>query len=218
MAITDLTNTTWLFNPSIALLDADYNIIGVVHSATGELKSFTKLYRGYNNRAFSFDEYGTYSENYVTTLLAYYNIDIQMGTAYSISFSGGDDVTNPSLISWLETNGTLQKNDPTFVFDPATLGLAPGTYSITITSVSKDGVESLATAPITYTTKAKLSAPTIEIDGDTLKLYSENGDVSGFKILVDGEVKDIIQISNFTLSDGSTLTTSDGQTFNVMEE
>lgn len=109
----------------------------------------------------------------------------------------------------------LTNTTPTLIYDPASLNLVPGTYSITITSVSKDGVESLATAPITYTAKAKLSTPTIELDGTTLNIYDEEGLATSYDILVDGVVKDsvsAVKLISFTI-DGTTYQAEEGMNF-----
>lgn len=95
MAITDLTNTTWLFNDNLSLINEfSYSI------------DFMSDNINYNYLSYRFREGDVI--NYINdndSILVYY--DGWANNSYkTIHITGGTDVTNTDLISWLENNAT----------------------------------------------------------------------------------------------------------------
>lgn len=106
ITISDLTNTTWLLNNSFALpqnLDISYAI-----NFTSNNNTFKNIYLD--------DDYG--EDNF---MISYYTADNQTIYVYdsfdggwtnqayrTIEITGGTDVTNATLISWLEAHATQQ--------------------------------------------------------------------------------------------------------------
>lgn len=96
MAITNLTNTTWKFNDTLNLTEEFY-----YHNLNIQSNGFSydTLYCIYNGK------------NYVLVYGARNAYTSKTNTWYdgyqTITITGGSDVTNPDLISWLEANGTL---------------------------------------------------------------------------------------------------------------
>lgn len=106
MAVSDLTNTTWYFNryfrniPSSSLT---YNI-----NFTSNNNSYTSLYLNMINY-----NYGHYTLNYNSTQVYYCNDDLGEDSwtdeiYRTFTITGGTDVTNASLIAFLELNATQQ--------------------------------------------------------------------------------------------------------------
>lgn len=102
--ITDLTGTTW-YVPSGWSITNDfgtYNVKGSIsfNSSTSGLveDSFIQLkcYEAFSNLYLNY------------TISSSRGNSIGSDKAFTISFTGGTDVTNPDLIEWLETYGTMQ--------------------------------------------------------------------------------------------------------------
>ena len=119
MAISDLTNTTWVLNESgisLPSTTAFYEIYGIVTAkkyADDTLMTWNDLYyiNFYVNEINFTDsnsdgafEYKT-SVGYWNDILHYPYVRVKEVT---ITFTGGEDVTNAALISWLETNAVQQ--------------------------------------------------------------------------------------------------------------
>ena len=102
MAITDLTNTTWEI-PAGWTATAGYGQFSVNNNASSTYvnPSGTATYSQFNIG------YSKTGSEYANTIQVG---ESGIGNSYpiSITFTGGTDVTNPNLISWLEANGTLQ--------------------------------------------------------------------------------------------------------------
>lgn len=105
--ITDLTNTTWLINttPIMRPRQSYWNL-----SFTSNNTLYTELYIGFNADVDTEDVIVYNSQNIVSPDYVY-NDDRGTWTnqAYrTISFTGGTDATNSTLISWLQSNATQQ--------------------------------------------------------------------------------------------------------------
>lgn len=105
MAITDLTYTTWVV-PAGWTAPAGYGRYGdIKYAIHGEYGSdrYTSLYVGYNG---NFDNnFSTPTANVV--VFGYYG-QYNNRNGFIITFIGGADVTNTSLISWIESVGEMQ--------------------------------------------------------------------------------------------------------------
>lgn len=114
MAVSDLTNTTWLFNSSI-----DLSTTGVTPIVEGEVQyksiTFTSNNRNYvklivgstNGVRWNVFAYGYEGFSADDVYMSGYWTDEAFRT---IEITGGTDVTNASLISWLEANATQVVN------------------------------------------------------------------------------------------------------------
>ena len=112
MAVSDLTNTTWVFNSSI-----DLSTTGVTPIVEGEVQyksiTFTSNNRNYvklivgstNGVRWNVFAYGYEGFSADDVYMSGYWTDEAFRT---IEITGGTDVTNASLISWLEANATQQ--------------------------------------------------------------------------------------------------------------
>lgn len=99
MAITDLTGTTWVINayPTIS-----YDLIGYDVNFTTNNTSYWAFIQDEGNIR--------YIGN--TTAYAYGDGIGWTNEAYrTVVFTGGDDITNISLITWLQANAIIQTND-----------------------------------------------------------------------------------------------------------
>lgn len=103
MAVSDLTNTTWVINeyPNVNLNDIIFYI------------NFTSANQNWNRIRIDSDYssgIGYGNQNQSGTLLVYENeITSWSNNAYkTITITGGTDVTNATLIAWLEANATQQ--------------------------------------------------------------------------------------------------------------
>ena len=93
-SVSDLTGTTWIFNNSIdsSLTDNGFHI-----NFTSNSSNYTFLYTEYD----------------VGQIIEYGNTEVYGQSGWSndsyktISITGGSDVTNATLIAWLEANATL---------------------------------------------------------------------------------------------------------------
>lgn len=81
-------------------------------------------------------------------------------------------------------------------FDLSTLGLADGTYAITVKAIGSKWKDSEPTSELSYTVKTivPVATPTISLDGTTLNIYDESGIATEFDILVDGVVKETVAV------------------------
>lgn len=142
MAITDLKGTTWKLNETLTkgtfnayndyFTDVDVNFT-FEYSGT--------IYYGYqilmptvsntgSNNQLRFSDYNFIDPDVYNFNTNTYYTDISR----IVTFTGGTDTTNASLIAWLTENGELQGEEekPIFTYDLTQLNLAAGTYSITI--------------------------------------------------------------------------------------
>lgn len=145
MAITDLTGYTWVGNNSISITTQDiatYNINGEGHFLNNQGPfdgSFTsiQLLRSTDPNAAVL-----YCDNDIVYFSWWSGPE-----PFTISFTGGTDATNSTLIAWLEANGTLTLTPP-----------EPAGYEVTFvtnggTSITNlENVEELPT-PLPTTTK-----------------------------------------------------------------
>ena len=106
--VTNLTNTTWEFNDTLSFTSAE--LIGV---------NFSINFTAVNGNSYTYIRLGLDSFNGETFFSSvHYGNTLVYGSgsvggwveqfAKTITITGGQDVTNPQLISWLEANGTLQ--------------------------------------------------------------------------------------------------------------
>ena len=107
MAITDLTGTTWYVPSGWSATSGlgEFNINGHFKAtfSTGEAENdFKALWLGYNNP-------GLLANWLVIYLASSGTTNYSSGTLFIFTFTGGDDVDDPDLISWLTTYGIQLK-------------------------------------------------------------------------------------------------------------
>jgi len=155
--ITDLTGTIWILNDIINDSSSNFNITFTSNSRTFYILNF----ESWDDDVVYFQN-GTNSLKYLWSLSYYvqsagswdtpavYDGDddtwkISTNKYKTIEITGGTDVTNTTLISWLETNATQVPPFPIYTFDLSTLNLPAGNYTITVkTKVTgyKDSIDS----------------------------------------------------------------------------
>ena len=168
MSITDLTNTTWVVpagwsaKHNYGTFSVDYDYEYGTNSG-----SQTTLRIGYDTGA---GDDGTNCIGFSTYPAIFSN------TAFTITFTGGTDVTNASLISWLETYGELQGGD-------APTNVVTITYKDTTIPVEAGQAVTLSTADKKLTGDIAITAPK-ESGGDARDfrilgglLYADGGSV-----------------------------------------
>ena len=155
MAITDLTNTNWTLNDTIGLLSTNVSVDFTVHylmyNGAEYSYAFTQMLAGRVDVAMYFDFVG--GEFYLETNRDLVLYDSTQGKAYAITFTGGTDVTNTNLISWLEANGTCTsggKPDPTVTYDLTTLDLPEGTHNISVRAKAEGYKNSAVSNSVEY--------------------------------------------------------------------
>lgn len=93
------------------------------------------------------------------------------------------------------------------ILDLTTLNLPEGTHTITVKAKGNKLKSSVASAGVSYTIEPLMPTvptPSIALDGNTLKIYDESGVCESFDILVDGEVKQVVNVESlisFTISE-----------------
>lgn len=113
MAVSDLTNTTWVINDTEQFLSDEPTVVFTANiTFTSNGNTYTSLHTTYTQSVT--DDYTIYYNN---TLVADFVYDEGWGwwedQAYrTIEITGGTDVTNATLISWLEANA-IQQAEPT---------------------------------------------------------------------------------------------------------
>lgn len=97
-------------------------------------------------------------------------------------------------------------------FDMRVLELPVGTYQVLVKAKGTNWRESASSNGVDYvvTSKGKLIAPTISVEGNLLKIYDEEGLATSYRVLVDGEVKDYVSLSESIAVDPEVKEASDG--------
>jgi len=91
----------------------------------------------------------------------------------TIEFTGGTDVTNPDLISWLSQNATLMTPSVVQItIDMATVltrwsSLTAGTHTLQIQAEATGYKSSILSTGVQFTKAPQLSTPTISLGGGT---------------------------------------------------
>ena len=106
--ITDLTNTTWSIQAGWEA-EAGYGKFNIDVSVTNDsylgTVSLSSFYIGYNSLTNQYNDsiYLGYDPGYDADLIMYPNY-----SAFSVTFTGGTDATNPELIAWVSKYGEQQ--------------------------------------------------------------------------------------------------------------
>ena len=198
MAITDLTNTKWLFNEHIDI--EEDNSFNIIFSSNNS--NFTQL---------STTWYVEEGADFVS--LNYNATEVYGGMSYiaewdnnaykTIEITGGTDTSSASLISWLETNATqitaTTTKDITTINDYDSL--AAGAHTIQIAATDSTGTRDDSTK--TSYSFTKLVAPT-RISGSTLLNDNfEFGTVNnsnGYKVYADNILLGVVQPITLSIS------------------
>lgn len=139
--VTDLTNTTWVFNNSISTPPTSISLNFESNSSTYTYMSDDKADLVYSNSDQKADDH-----------VYYFNSSVWVDNNYkTIYITGGEDVTNAAIIGWLVANATQVLPDPFII-----------TYNNEeIYSTSQDGSVTLSCAN-------KLMASDITVTGNNL--------------------------------------------------
>ena len=102
MPISDLTNTTWVIKEDYGTTELTIKYINF----TSNNNNYTSIEMEYND--------GDYNLWYGDSVVAFYPRNWTNYEQYkTITITGGSDVTNATLISWLEANATQQTTTST---------------------------------------------------------------------------------------------------------
>lgn len=187
MAVTDLTGTTWVFNNTVDYLPSpyDFSINYTLESTTGEVSDAqNRLYGQYAGSGIPGAPWwviliseGQYAGVMFTNCI--YEGHSGGGLAKTtvggivvkaITITGGTDVTNAALISWLEANATQQGGSQLTV-DMSTLtgwdALSSGTHSVQIVAKATGYRDSVPSKAVQFTKAASGYTVTINKTGDT---------------------------------------------------
>lgn len=144
MAVTDLTGYTWVGNNSLNITSS-YGVFYIDCSCNDitEGGSYQGLAIGYKYSAYMGG--GDFISGSNAFLLGQFDSGSIAG--YTITFTGGTDATNSTLISWLESNGTL------------TAPIVANTYTLThsLTNLTKGNITIQITPDTNYTYPTTLS-------------------------------------------------------------
>lgn len=110
MPITDLTNTTWVINDAPTINPPRMYLQHI--NFTSNNIQFTQMFIGYIPELDNENDIWFYSDT-ASYVQAYSSPNWSNQSYRTITITGGTDVTNANLISWLEANAT-QQTEPTF--------------------------------------------------------------------------------------------------------
>ena len=165
--ITDLTNTTW-YIPAGWSATAGCGIFNVNYSKYEEgfnsTDDFIVLGIGHGKNGSAYDDLiqmvSESSGNY----------GVNNSRTFTLTFTGGTDVTNPSLISWLDANGECQNPPVTTVtieYNGETIANIEGGQTATLNCAGKK-----------MSTDISITAPEIAEANLQEKTITENGEVT----------------------------------------
>ena len=100
MAVTDLTNTTWMFNDSLTITGSATYTLTFLSRAVEDFGELGLRLSSNKMEYFENEPVGDY-------IIVYQNGSWTHDRYKVINISGGTDVTNATLIAWLETNAIL---------------------------------------------------------------------------------------------------------------
>lgn len=223
--LVDLTNTSWYFNETI-----DSSLCtNLEYPPAGYNGGFSI---NFVSNETNFDYLGADIGNGMSDSLWYNHDSVDEGvydyadnTWYdesyrTITITGGDDVINPDLITWITSNARQINNNvgpdpggdpdlpsdtpdedrtPTFTFDLSTLNLAVGTYTIYATLSAEGYRDSEPSNVVDYTAVGdlpQLEPATIVLDGDLLKVYDPSGIATSANIYANGEVVYVAEVAD----------------------
>ena len=154
MAVTDLTNTTWVLNN---VLDVSGGLNYTINFISSNI-NFTSLscFPDIRMSLLMYDDV-TVGQGLGEFDTGGPNINTWDNEAYkTIEITGGTDATNASLISWLEANATQQAATPDVVVDLSEISaLVAGTqYTVYATAYAEGYVESVASNTVVYEKQA----------------------------------------------------------------
>ena len=156
MSVQDLTNTTWVFNSNVSGLSSashQYNI------------NFTS--NGVN--------YTLINEQIVSNDTIHYDTVRVFRSAWvdeayrTITITGGTDVTNAALISWLEANAT-QPTSSTTDFELSSLTWSTGAHTIRVKAKGTGYQDSSFSNSVTYAVYTQLDTPIAVLSNSTLSV------------------------------------------------
>lgn len=177
----DLTNTTWHI-PAGWAAAAGYGQFNVNYDCSWGFddRDYQSLYIGYDPTPEPADNMIT--DNYLSSL--------HNQQSFDITFTGGTDATNTSLIAWLTENGELQGEEekPIFTYDLTQLNLAAGTYSITIVAKAA-GYNDASSNTVQFVVEQESFVEETNEYGTTMVInkYIEESNEYGTTMIIGGE-------------------------------
>ena len=178
MAITDLTGTTWMFGASIPYqystafsyaINYDYELLWS-DFLTGSQTSLGLAVSSHNYYFPRPQPSGTTASGTTGSWEVYYGYrtaptiksNFDGFQSFKITITGGDDVTNATLISWLEANATQQTVSTKVSVDLTTLpgweSLSDGSHTITIVAKADGYRDSEPSEAVSVTKAATMPA------------------------------------------------------------
>lgn len=168
MSVQDLTNTTWTFNNIISNSDSNFNITFVSNEQTFSILNFEEqdddvvyFQDGTDDLCYGWtlSYYAASPGNYSTPAVydGLFRDEWRISTqAYrTIQITGGTDVTNADLISWLEANAVQASSWPTVSIDLTALSGWPtvfsGEHTLTIKAMAEGYRDSNPSTGVTFT-------------------------------------------------------------------
>ena len=196
MAVSDLTNTAWAFNNIISVEDLLYNSKSINFNYNGT--SYTSIIATFEQASSTGPEIWLYRLYFDSTIIASgANSSQVVMDNQTIEITGGDDVRNDTLITWLEANATQQsivslantkwrfKDNP----DLSSFSAAGTSYSIAfVSNATNYTLLKLASTSIAYNTTTvytgttPLTAPSIALSSDIVTITDNDGNATGFKV------------------------------------
>lgn len=204
--VTDLTNTKWVLDSSLDI----YGMVGtgqeiyfnILFNSNGN--TYTKLYFWYDIGS-DIGDGGVQSQgmSFDTSLdgVIVYNghTDVWTNQAYRlIEITGGTDVTNTTLIEWLEANAAMTPiinfSNTLWCFNDAPILSNVGTFDLDFTSNNTDYTSLTVTAErmkygddLAYGVYQQLATPVCSLSGDTLS-WSAISNAASYTLYVDSAV------------------------------
>lgn len=161
LKVTDLTDTTWVLNSNVSQIEGatiGYPSFGLDFISNGqEFITLHFVYWFYEKEGFG-ENYIAYNGTQIFSSASNQTqLSLSNSSAYlTINITGGKDVENPNLISWLETNGELQKPNPSLTYDLSQLDLPEGTHSITVVAKADGYSNSAPSNAVEYVVEPSL--------------------------------------------------------------
>ncbi|MBO7735551.1 MAG: hypothetical protein J6S67_23500 [Methanobrevibacter sp.] len=178
MTISDLTGTTWVFPDGTELSPGSNLNFAITFISNSE--NYTGIYSGSDPEIMYYVQNGSH-------VIVYDQWGNQWtNNAYrTIGITGGTDVTNATLISWLEANATQQSSQ--LSVDLSTLSgwpdVSDGTHTLTIKAKATGYRDS---NPSTGVSIVKIAAPSLLDLGNTIVITDNDGEATYYDIYWNG--------------------------------
>lgn len=146
-----------------------YSYLMLYCPTNGNTSGITSFYFSYQNSKMAPSQDGTYIRTGSPSVFSTINSTESDFNDYKIfTITGGDDVANADLISWLEANATFVEDTKRISIDLTTLSgyeaLAAGTYNIAVKAKADGYQDSDLSETVEYTKEADLGVTVLYND------------------------------------------------------